>query len=149
MLPKAHLTSHSRMSGSRWVITPSWLSGSWRFIINLIPQPGDGPTSSRKVKISNDDLVPSPELKWSHAKQDVSSTVKWEGWTRPSLGSLWMLTFYKYNSSLLKKQSWSPKIQTLSRSDKIQSKVKNREFWDSFRTEDKSSIFLLLYKAGV
>ena len=30
MLPKAHLTSHSRMSGSRWVITPWWLSGSWR-----------------------------------------------------------------------------------------------------------------------
>ena len=30
MLPKAHLTSHSRMSGSRWVITPTWLSGSWR-----------------------------------------------------------------------------------------------------------------------
>ena len=29
MLPKAHLTSHSRMSGSRWLITPSWLSGSW------------------------------------------------------------------------------------------------------------------------
>ena len=30
MLSKAHLTSHSRMSGSRWLITPSWLSGSWR-----------------------------------------------------------------------------------------------------------------------
>ena len=30
MLPKAHLTSHSRMSGPRWVITPLWLSGSWR-----------------------------------------------------------------------------------------------------------------------
>ena len=30
MLPKAHLTLHSRMSGSRLVITPSWLSGSWR-----------------------------------------------------------------------------------------------------------------------
>ena len=27
ILPKAHLTSHSRMSGSRWVMTPSWLSG--------------------------------------------------------------------------------------------------------------------------
>ena len=27
MLPKAHLTSHYRMSGSRWVITPSWLLG--------------------------------------------------------------------------------------------------------------------------
>ena len=31
MLPKAHLTLDSRMSGSRWVITPSWLSGSWWF----------------------------------------------------------------------------------------------------------------------
>ena len=30
MVPKALLTSHSRMSGSRWVITPSWLFGSWR-----------------------------------------------------------------------------------------------------------------------
>ena len=30
MLPKAHWTSHSRMSGSRGVITPSWLSESWR-----------------------------------------------------------------------------------------------------------------------
>ena len=30
MLPKVQLTSHSRMSGSRWVITPLWLSGSWR-----------------------------------------------------------------------------------------------------------------------
>ena len=30
MLPKVHLTSHSRMSGSRLVITPLWLSGSWR-----------------------------------------------------------------------------------------------------------------------
>ena len=30
MLPKGHLNSHSRMSGSRWVIKPWWLSGSWR-----------------------------------------------------------------------------------------------------------------------
>ena len=30
MLSKAHLTSHSRMSGSRWVITPLWSSGSWK-----------------------------------------------------------------------------------------------------------------------
>ena len=32
MIPKAHLTSDSRMSGSRlgWVITVSWLSGLWR-----------------------------------------------------------------------------------------------------------------------
>ena len=30
MFPKAHLTLHSRMSGSRWVIPVSSLSGSWR-----------------------------------------------------------------------------------------------------------------------
>ena len=30
MLPKVHLTSHCMICGSRWVITPSWLSGSWR-----------------------------------------------------------------------------------------------------------------------
>ena len=37
MLPKAHLTSHFRMSGSRLVITPSWLSESWRsFCIVLL-----------------------------------------------------------------------------------------------------------------
>ena len=30
MLQKAHLTSYSRMFGSRWVITASWLSGSLR-----------------------------------------------------------------------------------------------------------------------
>ena len=30
---EAHLTSHSKMSGSRWVITPSWLSLSrWSFL---------------------------------------------------------------------------------------------------------------------
>ena len=29
-LPKDPLTSHYRMSGSKWVITPSWLSGSWK-----------------------------------------------------------------------------------------------------------------------
>ena len=34
MLSKAHLTSHSRMSGSRWVITSLWLSGSWRSFLD-------------------------------------------------------------------------------------------------------------------
>ena len=43
MCPKAHLTSYSSMSGSRWVITPSWLSGSLRifcvqfFCVFLLP----------------------------------------------------------------------------------------------------------------
>ena len=30
MLPNSHLTLHSKISGSKWVITPLWLSGSWR-----------------------------------------------------------------------------------------------------------------------
>ena len=35
MLPNTLLTSHIRMSGSTWVITPSWLSGSLRpFLYN-------------------------------------------------------------------------------------------------------------------
>ena len=33
MLPKALLTSHSRMSGSKWVFISSWLSGSWRSLL--------------------------------------------------------------------------------------------------------------------
>ena len=33
ILHKAPSTSHSRMSGSRWVITPSWLCGSWRSVL--------------------------------------------------------------------------------------------------------------------
>ena len=36
MLPKAHLTLHSRMSDSMWVITPSWLSGSWRYFFTVL-----------------------------------------------------------------------------------------------------------------
>ena len=35
LLPKAHLTLHYRMSDFRWVITPSWLSGSWRSFLHL------------------------------------------------------------------------------------------------------------------
>ena len=35
VLPNAHLTSHSRLSGSRWVITVSWLSGSLRYFLYM------------------------------------------------------------------------------------------------------------------
>ena len=34
ILPKTHLASHSRMPGSRWVITLSWLSGSLRSFLD-------------------------------------------------------------------------------------------------------------------
>ena len=33
MLPKAHLTSHCRISGSQWMTTPLWLSGSLRYFL--------------------------------------------------------------------------------------------------------------------
>ena len=36
MFPKAHLTSHSSMFGSRWVITPSRLSGSLRLFCTIL-----------------------------------------------------------------------------------------------------------------
>ena len=36
MLPKVPLTSHSRRSGSRWVITPSWLSWSWSSVFTVL-----------------------------------------------------------------------------------------------------------------
>ena len=35
MLPKFHLTSHSRMSGCRWVMTHSWLPGSWKSFLYI------------------------------------------------------------------------------------------------------------------
>ena len=34
LLPMAHLTSHSKMSGSRWITTPLWSSRSWRPFLN-------------------------------------------------------------------------------------------------------------------
>ena len=36
MLPKALLTSRTRMLGSRWAITPSWLSVSWRSFCTVL-----------------------------------------------------------------------------------------------------------------
>ena len=36
MIPKAHLILYSKMSGSRWVITPSWPSGPLRFFCLVI-----------------------------------------------------------------------------------------------------------------
>ena len=54
MLPKAHMTSHSRMSGSRWVITPSWSWSSFLYSSSMyfskdahtIPPPSNHPGST-------------------------------------------------------------------------------------------------------
>ena len=36
MLPKAHLTEHSRISGYRWVITPSWFPGYYDLFCTVL-----------------------------------------------------------------------------------------------------------------
>ena len=36
IVPEAHLTSHSRISGSRWVVTPSWFYGAFVYMNYLI-----------------------------------------------------------------------------------------------------------------
>jgi len=36
MLPKAHLTLHSRISGFRWVITPWWLSFFYKIFFSIV-----------------------------------------------------------------------------------------------------------------
>ena len=61
MLPKSHLTSHSRMSGSRWVITRLWLSWSW----------------SARVQPQQDPGVPSG---WWHRRKD-SKAKRTEAWS--------------------------------------------------------------------
>ena len=76
MLPKSHLTSHSRMSGSRWVITPSWLSGSWRSFLYLGQA---GPKSQIHHLL--------PEWLWTSYDLCLSllfSLVKWEKKTLPA-----------------------------------------------------------------
>ena len=63
MLPKAHLTSHSRMSGSRWVITPLWLSGLWRsFLYSSVYSCQLFLISSASFRIWNSSRTPSPPL---------------------------------------------------------------------------------------
>ena len=52
MLSKAHLTSHSRLSGSRWVITLSWLSG----LCSGYPFPSPGGLPNPVIKLESPSL---------------------------------------------------------------------------------------------
>ena len=52
MLPKTHLTSHSRLSCSRWVITSSWLSGPLRsFFVYIQEKAMETHSSTLALKI--------------------------------------------------------------------------------------------------
>ena len=82
MLPKAHLTSYSRMSGYRWVITPSLLSGSWRSFLYVAH------STLRKV-----DYLCGPDFVVPF-KPGNRGQRKWEIW---SLRRIW----HKWDSPLL------------------------------------------------
>ena len=65
MLPKAHLTLHSRMSGSRWVITPSWLSRSWSsflyssvFFCSSVYFPGGSDGKASAYNVGDPESIP-------------------------------------------------------------------------------------------
>ena len=69
---KAHLTSCFRMSGSRWVITSSWLSGSWgSFLYSSSPfcwesskAGGEGDDSMRWLDYINNSMNMSLSNLW-------------------------------------------------------------------------------------
>ena len=56
MLPKAHLTSHSRMTGSRWVTTPLWLCRSHHTIVVIQVTNGADCDSDHELLLQNSDL---------------------------------------------------------------------------------------------
>ena len=101
MLPKAHLTLHSRMSGSSWVITPSWsylcLEGA-KLTIYILQKLWQGnrwhETSSKVVcmccMLNHVQLFMIP---WTVACQtplsvEFSRQECWSGLLFPSLGDL-------------------------------------------------------------
>ena len=66
MLSKAHLTSYSRMSGSKWVITPSWLP-----VISL-----------RECKITRTSVIQelTDAFCWLRVSWQYPSHITWELW---------------------------------------------------------------------
>ena len=61
MPPKAHLTLHFRMSGSRWVTTSLWLSRSWISFLNSFSV-----YSCYLLLISSASVRPFSVLYWAH-----------------------------------------------------------------------------------
>ena len=64
MLPKAHWTSHSSMSGPRWVTAPSWLSkSSGRFCTVFLPSVlnhNRNAVHDEKIKVEETERYPGP-----------------------------------------------------------------------------------------
>ena len=94
MLPKAHLTLHFRMSGSKWVITPSWLSGSWRYFLysSSVYSCHLFLISSASVQFSSVQSLSSVQLfatPWTAACQaSLSITISWSSLKLTSIESV-------------------------------------------------------------
>ena len=109
MLPKAHLTLHSRMSGSRWVTIPSWLFGSLRHFLYSYSV-----YSSHIFLISSASLATAKSLQscltlcdWLHRWQPTRLRCPWDSpgnntieWVAISFSNAW---------------KWKVKVKLLSR----------------------------------
>ena len=109
MLPKTHLTSHSRMSGSRWVITPSWL-----MMVNIFLY-GKGQFSfqfQRKAMPKN--AQTTTQLPSSHM------LVKWcLKFSKPGFSNMWTVNFQMFKLVLEKAEEPETKLPTSTGSSKI------------------------------
>ena len=94
VFPKAHLTSHSRVSDSRWVITPSWLSGSWRsFLYSSVYSYHLFLISSSSVRsIPFLSFILCPSL---HELTLLFSRGNWNGRTGPNIVNLATIVLWK------------------------------------------------------
>ena len=123
MLSKAHLTSHSRMSGSRWVITPLWLSGSWRSFLY-----SSSVYSCHLFLISSASVRSQPDIK-SLSKELGGASLCWtQPHQSPSVG--WNVVFLigrrEYSDwKIWKKVFWGSRDQNSGK----KSQLRVRESW--------------------
>ena len=79
MLSKAHLSSHSKMSGSRLVITSSWLSGLWRSLFGqILRKVQSSKTDQKEIEIMDNPITSTKSeavIKISPKKQ--KSRTRW------------------------------------------------------------------------
>jgi len=111
MLPKAHLTSLSRMSGSRYVITPSWLSGSWRSFLYSSSVHSCHPLQKKKKRerereMSKDVQTITVSL-ISHTSKECSKFSKW------GFNSTWTKNFQMCKLDLEKAEEWEIKLPAI------------------------------------
>ena len=84
MLPKAHLTSHSRMSGSWWVITPSWLSGLWGSFLYT-----SSVYSCHLFLIGDEQGGLACYSPWSHKESDTTEQLNWTENPKVGCSAVW------------------------------------------------------------